>query len=221
VAVHYRHSREEAVDTVREIQARGGKAVEVQADLEVEAQTVTLVERTRELIGPLGALVNNASRFEDDAPDTVTRQGWDLHMEANLRAPFVLTQAFARQLPEGAEGCVINLLDQRILQMTPRFTSYTVSKVGLWTLTRTLAMALAPRIRVNAVAPGPTLRNTRQTPEQFQEQCARTPLGRGASPEEVSEAVRFLLGARAVTGQLIAVDGGQHLNSSHSDDVEG
>lgn len=221
VAVHYRHSRGEAVAAVREIESRGGKAVEVQADLEVEAETVTLIDRARGLIGPLGALVNNASRFEDDAPDTVTRQGWDLHMEANLRAPFVLTQAFARQLPADAEGCVINLLDQRVLQMTPRFTSYTVSKVGLWALTRTLAMALAPRIRVNAVAPGPTLRNARQTPEQFEEQCARTPLGRGASPEEVAEAVRYLLGARAVTGQLIAVDGGQHLGSSDGDDVEG
>lgn len=214
VAVHYHRSREEAAAVVEEIAAGGGRAAEVGADLGVEAEMSTLVERARQKLGPLGALINNASLFEYDAPETVTRGSWDAHLETNLRAPFVLTQALARQLGAGEEGCVVNLLDQRVWSLTPHYTSYTLSKAALWTLTQTLAMGLAPRVRVNAVGPGPTLPNTQQTPEQFAEQCARMPLGRGATPEDVCEAVRYLLGARAVTGQMIAVDGGQHLGYS-------
>jgi NAD(P)-dependent dehydrogenase (short-subunit alcohol dehydrogenase family) len=132
-------------------------------------------------------------------------------MGANLRAPFVLIQQFARQLPEAAEGAVVNLLDQRVWNLTPHFVTYTVSKAALWTLTQTLALALAPRIRVNGIGPGPTLPSTHQTEEQFSQQCADMPLGHGTSPEEIADAVWFLLGARAMTGQMLALDGGQHL----------
>jgi NAD(P)-dependent dehydrogenase (short-subunit alcohol dehydrogenase family) len=140
-------------------------------------------------------------------------------MLVNLRAPFVLTQTLARQMPEGASGCVINLLDQRVWNLTPHFTSYTVSKAGLWTLTRTLAMALAPQVRVNAVGPGPTLPSQRQSAEQFQRQWSNVALARPVAPEEISAAVRFLLDAPSVTGQMIAVDAGQHLSwtRSHSE----
>ena len=143
---------------------------------------------------------------------SATRTSWDAHIETNLRAPFVLIQAFAGQLPEPASGNVVNILDQRVWNLTPGFVSYTVSKAGLWTLTQTLALALAPRIRVNGIGPGPTLPSPRQTPEHFAEQCASTPLGIGTTPEEICRALRFILAAPAMTGQMIALDGGQHLS---------
>jgi NAD(P)-dependent dehydrogenase (short-subunit alcohol dehydrogenase family) len=162
-------------------------------------------------LGPVGVLVNNASRFDRDEWHDATRESWDAHMEANLRAPFVLMQAFARALPEAAEGVVVNMLDQRVWSLTPHFVSYTVSKAALWALTQTMALALAPRIRVNAVGPGPALPSARQSTEQFARQAASVPLGHGTDPGEVGRAVVAILGLRAMTGQMIALDGGQHL----------
>lgn len=211
VAVHYNRSAEAALSLVDEIVALGAQAVALQADLASEDDVLTLVPRVVEALGPLGCLINNASLFEHDSALTATRASWDAHMETNLRAPFVLTQSFAAQLPEESEGVVVNLIDQRVLNLTPHFTTYTLSKAGLWALTQTLALALAPRIRVNAVAPGPTLPSSRQTQEQFDLQCASMPLKRGTSPEEIAEAVRFIVASGSMTGQLIALDGGQHL----------
>ncbi len=211
VAVHYRRSADAAAELVERIEAAGGRAAAVPADLADEREAQGLVPRAAAALGPLACLVNNASVFEYDSPETATEASWRAHLDVNLRAPFVLTQAFAAQLPDGVEGNVINLLDQRVWKLTPHFTSYTVSKVGLWTLTRTLAMALAPRIRVNGIGPGPTLASERQTPEQFAAQCAATPLRRGADPREISNCVRFILSTPALTGQMIAIDGGQHL----------
>jgi NAD(P)-dependent dehydrogenase (short-subunit alcohol dehydrogenase family) len=211
VAVHHQRSAEEADALVQKIASAGGRAVALGADLMRETETRALVPQARDALGDLGCLVNNASLFEVDTPETATREVWDRHMEANLRAPFVLTQCFAAQLPGDTRGNVINLIDQRVWNLTPYFTSYTVSKAALWTLTRTLALALAPRIRVNAIGPGPTLPSARQSQEQFEVQCRATPLGHGASPEEIAEAVRFILSAPAMTGQMIALDGGQHL----------
>jgi len=211
VAVHYNRSQDEAEAVVGEIVAQGGRAVAVAAELADEAQVATLVERTVAMIGPLGCLINNASTFEYDSALGASRQSWDLHMEANLRAPFVLTQDFARQRPADESGVVINLIDQRVWNLTPHFVTYTLSKAGLWTLTQTLALALAPRIRVNAIGPGPTLPSSRQTVEQFDQQCRAMPLQRGTSPREICDAVRFILAAPAMTGQMIALDGGQHL----------
>jgi NAD(P)-dependent dehydrogenase (short-subunit alcohol dehydrogenase family) len=211
VAVHYKASAEAAEAVAAEIRAAGGRAVALQADLGDEGQTRTLVARAGESLGPLGVLVNNASTFEMDTVQTATRESWDQHLEPNLRAPFVLIQDFAGQLPETAEGCVINLLDERVWNLTPYFVSYTVAKTGLWTLTRTMALALAPRIRVNAIGPGPTLPSVHQSDAQFERQCQAMPLKRGTSPEEIADAVRFLLAAPAMTGQMLALDGGQHL----------
>lgn len=211
VAIHYGHSHEAAEEVAASIRIRGGRAVTLQADLEDETAVARLVPTAVEALGPLGALVNNASVFEYDSAETATRKSWDRHMEINLRAPFVLTQAFARQLPEAQRGCVVNIIDQRVWNLTPHFTTYTLSKAGLWTLTRTLALALAPRIRVNAVGPGPTLPSPRQTPEQFAAQCRDMPLRHGTTPAEIADAVRFILAAPAMTGQMIALDGGQHL----------
>jgi NAD(P)-dependent dehydrogenase (short-subunit alcohol dehydrogenase family) len=211
VAVHYNSSAEAADAVVAEIRSLGGTAVALQADLGDEAAVERLIPAATATLGPLGVLINNASTFEYDSAASATRAGWDRHMEANLRAPFVLIQQFAKQLPETAEGAVVNLLDQRVWNLTPHFVTYTVSKAALWTLTQTLALALAPRIRVNGIGPGPTLPSTHQTDAQFAQQCAAMPLGHGTSPDEIVAAVWFLLQARAMTGQMVALDGGQHL----------
>jgi NAD(P)-dependent dehydrogenase (short-subunit alcohol dehydrogenase family) len=211
VAVHYNRSATGANTVVEEIIAAGGRAVAVQADLAHENQTRRLIAESAEQLGPITCLINNASLFEYDNVDTATESSWRAHMDVNLRAPFALTQDFAAQLPEGIVGNVINLLDQRVWRLTPHFATYTLSKAGLWILTQTLAMALAPRIRVNGIGPGPTLASERQTPEQFAAQCASTPLGRGATPQEICDGIRFILDASSMTGQMIALDGGQHL----------
>jgi NAD(P)-dependent dehydrogenase (short-subunit alcohol dehydrogenase family) len=211
VAVHYNTSQADAEETVAALHEKGVHAAAINADLTMEDDVERLIERAREAVGPLTALINNASVFENDTIQTMTRESWDKHIETNLRAPLVLSRNFAEQLPEGSEGAIVNLLDQRLLKPTPQFLSYGVSRAGLQWLTITLAQALAPRIRVNAVAPGPTLRNERQSEAHFKHQQDSTILGRGATPEEVAHAVSYLLEARAVTGEMIAVDGGQHL----------
>jgi NAD(P)-dependent dehydrogenase (short-subunit alcohol dehydrogenase family) len=211
VVVHYRSSRAEADAVVDEIGAAGGRAVAIAADLTREAELKELVARGAAALGPLGCLVNNASIFENDTALDVSRESWDRHLETNLRAPFVLMQEFARRVPEDATGAIINILDQRVWNLTPYFMSYTLSKAGLWALTQSMALALAPRIRVNGIGPGPTLPSARQSEEQFRRQSEAMPLRRGTTPEEIAQAVRFILSAPAMTGQMIALDGGQHL----------
>jgi NAD(P)-dependent dehydrogenase (short-subunit alcohol dehydrogenase family) len=211
VAVHYHRSGEAADEVVAAVIDLGGKAKALQADLGREDEVAALLPKAVQALGPIGCLINNASVFELDSVATATRSSWDLHMEVNLRAPFVLTQAFVAQLPEGMAGNVVNIIDQRVWNLTPYFTSYTLSKAGLWTLTQTLALALSPRVRVNAVGPGPTLPSPRQSQEQFQRQCQAMPLKRGTTPEEICQAVNYILHAPAMTGQMIALDGGQHL----------
>jgi NAD(P)-dependent dehydrogenase (short-subunit alcohol dehydrogenase family) len=149
--------------------------------------------------------------FAYDDIETLTSQVWDAQFAVNLKAPVFLAKAFAAALPEGKGGNVINIVDQRVWKPTPRFLSYALAKSGLWNATRTLAQALAPRVRVNAIAPGPTLKNVHQSDEDFRRQCEATILGRGTTPEEIAQAVRFILDAPAMTGQMIALDGGQHL----------
>ncbi|MFZ2004560.1 MAG: SDR family oxidoreductase [Stellaceae bacterium] len=211
VAVHYHNSGAAAEKTAAAIRDAGGKAITLAADLRDEEQVTALLPRAAVALGPIGVLVNNASIFEGDTIDSVTRESWDAHMAVNLRAPFVLIQEFARHLAKDAAGCIINLLDERVWNLTPYFMSYTLTKAGLWTLTQTMALALAPRIRVNGIGPGPTLPSPRQSQEQFLEQCRAMPLRRGTGPEEIAAALRFILDAPAMTGQMIALDGGQHL----------
>ena len=211
VAVHYRDSREAAEDLVGQIRAKGGTAVALAADLADEGAATALLPLAEREIGPVGCLVNNAAVFLSDTAETATRESWDLHLAINLRAPFVLIQNFAARLPAHAGGVVINLLDQRVWSLTPYFVSYTLAKAGLWTLTQTMALALAPRIRVNGIGPGPTMPSPRQSAEQFARQCELMPLHRGTGPEEIAAATRFILSASAMTGQMIALDGGQHL----------
>lgn len=193
------------------IRSRGRRAVALRADLAEEEAVARLVPAACEALGPLGVLVNNASVFERDEWNDATHDSWERHLRPNLRAPFVLSQAFARLLPDGAEGVVVNMLDQRVWSLTPHFISYTLSKAGLWALTRTLALALAPRIRVNGIGPGPALPSARQSQAQFERQCAGVPLGRGTGPEEIGRALLAILALPSMTGQMLALDGGQHL----------
>jgi NAD(P)-dependent dehydrogenase (short-subunit alcohol dehydrogenase family) len=209
VAVHYGRSREEAERTAAAVRALGRKAVTLDADLASEADARSLVARAVERLGPLELLVNNASVFLEDGWDTADRELWDAHMEVNLRAPLVLAQAFADQAAGAAS--VVNIIDQRVLKPTPQFFSYSISKAALWFATRTLAQALAPRVRVNAVGPGPTLASIHQAPEEFAAEAAGVLLQRCAAPEEIARAVLYLVDAPSVTGQMIAVDAGQHL----------
>lgn len=220
VAVHYATSAAEADEVVSEIQSLGRKAVALQADLLIEDQVDLLIPQAQAALGPVTVLVNNASIFEYDRIETATRESWDRHIMSNLRAPYVLTQAFARQCPPAvqdengepvAQGLIVNMLDQRIHKLTPEFSTYTIAKMGLWALTRTSAQGLAPHIRVNGIGPGPTLRGGRQSESHFARQRAATVLGRGANASDITAALGFFLDSPSVTGQMISVDGGQHL----------
>ncbi len=220
VAVHYDRSAADADQTVADITALGRHAVALQADLLDEDALADLIPRAiAALGGPLTVLINNASIFEYDNITTATRKSWDRAIGSNLRAPFALTQAFAAQCPpaltvEGepvAQGLILNMIDQRVLKPTPEFMTYSLAKMGLHALTRTSAQGLAPHIRVNGIGPGPTVQGARQSDSHFARQRAATVLGRGASPADVCAAVGFFIDSPAVTGQMIAVDGGQHL----------
>ena len=213
VAVHYGRSREAAEALVAEIAGSGGRAFAVQGDL-ADAQAVArLVPEAASGLGrALTMLVNNASEFEPDDLIALDSEQWERHFAINLRAPSFLVRDFARQCPQGADGLAVNLLDQRVWKPTPHFFSYQLTKSALWTATQTMAQALAPRgIRVNAIGPGPTVSNTRQGDDDFRKQVEATPLKRGASPEEIAKAVLFLAATPAMTGQMLALDGGQHL----------
>jgi NAD(P)-dependent dehydrogenase (short-subunit alcohol dehydrogenase family) len=220
VAVHYRTSKSGAQETARLIKANGGTAEIIQADLSNWDIAQALARDAEHMVGPLGVLINSASLFEDDSIETLTKESWRAHMAANLEGPIALAQAFAAQLPEDAAGDIINILDQRVLRPNPRFFSYSLSKAALHCATTTLAQALAPRIRVNAIGPGPTMRNIRQSEEDFAKQSGATILGHGAEPDDIVCAASYLLDSEAVTGQMIAVDGGQHL-AWRTPDVEG
>lgn len=211
MALHCRRSAAEAEATAQAIRALGRRAVVLRADLGREDETLGLVDRAAGELGPLGLLVNNASVFELDRLATADRASWDRHVEVNLRAPIVLSQAFVRQLPDRAEGLIVNMLDQRVLNLTPNYLSYSVSKVGLWAATQVLARELAPRVRVNAIGPGPTLAAPGMSEERFRELCRGTPLRRGSSPEEIAEALRFIVRSPSMTGQLLTLDGGQQM----------
>jgi len=206
VAIHYNRSAAEAEDLAASL-----GAIALPADLAEEAEVATLVARAEAALGPIGVLVNNASVFDRDEWQDVTRESWDRHMVPNLRAPFLLTQQMASALPPEARGVVVNMIDQRVWSLTPHFVSYTVSKSALWTLTRTLALALAPRIRVMGIGPGPAVPSPRQTQADFDRQCASVPLGHGTSPGEIAAAVMAILSLPSLTGQMLALDGGQHM----------
>jgi len=220
VAVHCNTSVAEAEEVVGQIRAMGRRAVMVRGDLSDPDVPERLIDEASAALDGLVCLINNASLFEPDEVGSISRASWARHNDTNLRAPVFLSQAFARQLPATSEGNIISIIDQRVWKLNPRFFSYTMSKSGLWTATRTLAQALAPRIRVNAIGPGPALPSVRMDDEEFAKQSRLTLLGRGTSPREISGAVKFILSQPSLTGQMIALDGGQHLVWQTPDVIE-
>jgi NAD(P)-dependent dehydrogenase (short-subunit alcohol dehydrogenase family) len=211
VALHVNRSRDAADTLAAEITDTGVKAVVLQADLSNQESWQPLFDRAVDALGPVTTLINNASLFEpDEAPD-MTREAWAAHMAVNLEAPVFLARALYNALPKDRTGIVINMIDQRVWRLNPSFFSYTIAKAGLWTATQTLAQGLAPRVRVAGIGPGPTLQNARQRAEDFQAQIDGLPLKRGATPADITRAVGFILDSPAFTGQMLAIDGGQHL----------
>jgi len=211
VAINYATSKKAAETLAAEIQTDGGRAVAIKADLANLDELKALIPACQAQLATPQCLINNASIFEHDDIASLDEESWEQHLSVNLRAPVFLAQAFAAALPSGTKGNIINIVDQRVWRLTPRFFSYTIGKSGLWTATQTLALALAPDIRVNAIGPGPTLPSSRQTEASFERQQRATPLGHGPQLEEICRAARFILDAPSMTGQMIALDGGQHL----------
>ena len=220
IIIHCNTSSIEAGQVANFIRDKGRRAAVVQGNLAQAEVPERLIREAAEALGPVTVLINNASLFEPDEVGDITQASWTAHQDTNLRAPIMLSQAFARALPAGTRGNIINIIDQRVWKLNPRFFSYTMSKTGLWTATRTLAQALAPRIRVNAIGPGPALPSVRMDQAEFDKQARLTLLGRGTSPGEISGAAKFILSQPALTGQMIALDGGQHLVWQTPDIVE-
>lgn len=211
VAIHHRGSGPETQSLITEIEALGRRAEAFPADLSREDDIQALIPTVAQRMGPVTLLINNASLFHDDRVGSLSRASWDAHMQTNLRAPLVLAEGLAAQLPPGQDGQIINLLDQRVLKPNPQFFTYSLTKAALWHATKTLAQALAPRIRVNGVGPGPTLASIHQDDATFSAEAANTLLQKPADPGQIAAAVLYLIDAASVTGQMIAVDGGQHL----------
>jgi len=220
VAIHCNRSRQDADMLAESIAERGGHAVVVQADLADRGAMQGLIDEAKATLGSLSILVNNASVFEADTVQSGPWDVWDRHFALHVEAPAMLTRNFAAALGDGDEGLVVNVIDQRVWNLTPDYFSYTLSKSALWTATRTMAQALAPRVRVNAIGPGPTLANSRQSPSDFAAQAASVLLGRGPDLAEFGATVRYLWATRSITGQMVALDGGQHL-AWQADDVAG
>ncbi|HXQ13180.1 MAG TPA: SDR family oxidoreductase [Caulobacteraceae bacterium] len=216
VVVHHRHSDDDAAETVRQVEALGRAAVAASSDLAGDA----FEQLVGAAPGPLTLLVNCASLFEDDRIQSVTPLSWDAAIATNLRAPVLLSQAFAAALPADRPGLIVNIIDQRVLRPTPQFFSYAVSKAALWAATQMMAQGLAPRIRVNAIAPGPTLASIHQSQAAFDAETGAVILGHGATPHEIGQALAYLIDAPSVTGQMIAVDGGQHLSWKTPDIID-
>ncbi|MBB4051846.1 NAD(P)-dependent dehydrogenase (short-subunit alcohol dehydrogenase family) [Devosia subaequoris] len=212
VIIHFRSDRAGASAVRDRIVEAGGRAEIIQADLANRDERAALVEKAAGLFGPLTLLVNNASAFEPDSARDVEETLWDTHFAVHAEAPVFLARDFAAQLPDGIEGNIINLVDERVLQPSPAFFSYFLSKSVLWTATQTLAQSLAPAIRVNAIGPGPVLPNAHQTKADFEQSVASLPLERNAGPEAIAQGVLAILSMRSFTGQMLALDGGQHLS---------
>ncbi|ESY77114.1 short-chain dehydrogenase [Mesorhizobium sp. LNHC221B00] len=211
VAIHSNRSHDEADALAAAINRSGGRAAVVAADLTDMDAVSDLVGQAEAALGPISLLVNNASLFVDDSVEDFDWQAWDRHFAIHVKTPALLARNFARALPEGREGLIVNIIDQRVWRPTPRYFSYALSKSALWTQTQMLAQALGPRIRVNAIGPGPTLKNLRQDDSDFDAQVAGLILKRGPELPEFGATIRYLWEARSVTGQMIALDGGQHL----------
>lgn len=206
VCIHFNRSGDKAQALADELNEAGGSVSIVKANLSVPQDVNTLIKRCGR---PLSALINNASTFKPDTAEDFTTATWDYHRAVNLDAPLRLSSDFATQAEQG--GCIINMIDQRVLKPNPQFFTYSLAKAGLYWATKTMAQSFAPTVRVNGIGPGPTLENTEQEAGEFTAEAKATLLGEGSPPETILHGVRYLLSATSVTGQMIAVDGGQHL----------
>lgn len=211
VIVHHNKSSADAQKLCNDIKSIGGRAAPIQAELCDATQRQSLIEQAAKIFGPLDVLINNASVFEPDSATTIDETLWDRHFDVHAKAPVFLSRDFANQLEAKSKGNIINIIDERVLRDHPGYFSYNLSKSVLWTATKTLAQSLAPNIRVNAIGPGPTLPHTRQSQEQFVASVKKLPLERAASPNDIAEAIVFLLNTNSMTGQMLALDGGEHL----------
>lgn len=217
VIVHYNRSQSKAEDLVAEIASNGGEAACMGADLTDTDARGSLVGRAGEPFGPLTVLINNASVFHADTADAIDEDHWHIHFTLHAEVPTRLAADFARQLPDDASGSVINMIDERVLRPDSEFFSYYLSKSVLWTATRNMALTFAPRIRVNAIGPGPTLQDVHQTEAEFEASQRALPLQQGADLEDFARAALFLIETPSVTGQMLALDGGAHLNWRRKD----
>ena len=212
VIIHYNSNKNDALSLQKEIQKNGGAASIIKANLNSPKATEELISKSEKKFGKLTLLVNNASIFENDSVHSLTIDTWDIHNNVNTKAPLLLSQSFAKLLPKKEPGVIINIIDQRVFSPRPDFISYSASKNSLFWLTKVLAQALSPKIRVCAIGPGPTLKGARQTDNDFKNQSQSVPLGNGSSPEDISQAIEFILNASSFTGQMITLDGGEHLD---------
>ncbi len=217
IAIHYNESKDEAEKLAKEINDKGLNAFSFQADLSIGEESKKLIYDVVNKIGNINCLINNASMFERDEVNDISIESWDSHINSNLRSPVLLTKYFEKQLPQALNGNIINIVDQRVWNLTPHFVSYTLSKTGLWNFTQISALALAPRIRVNAIGPGPILPSSRQTLEEFKKQSMSTPLEKASTVEEICKAIQFIISVEGMTGQMIALDGGAHLSWKYED----
>ena len=212
IALHYNTSEKETYTLSTELEKKYNiKTVCVQADLSDLKQVKNIISTASKQLGNINCLINNAASFEYDSINSLSSNSWDLHINTNIRAPLFLSQSFVKNISKNSKGNIINIIDQRVWNLTPHFMTYTLSKTALWTLTQTLALALSPNIRVNAIGPGPTIKSKMQTNEEFKEQYQRMPLSVPTSLEEINQFINLILESPSLTGQMIALDGGQHL----------
>ena len=220
IALHYFKSSSKAKKLKRILEQNWVKVVLIKADLKNPKQTEKIISLAKKKLGAIDCLVNNAALFEKDDIINFTTKSWYDHLNINLLAPTILTKQFAKQAPKKTISNIINIIDQRIFNLTPFFMSYTISKSGLQTLTKTMAMRLGPNIKVNAIAPGPTIKSKRQTDRHFRNQVKSTILKKSVKAEDICDAVEFLINNNSITGQIIAVDSGQNLSWNNKNEKE-
>ena len=211
IVIHYNKSKSKAEKLKKDLEKKGSKIYLLRADLNKENEVQKILKFSKSKLRYFDCLINNASLFENDKLENFTAKSWDNHLKTNLKAPALLSQGFAKNI-RSKNNNIINIIDQRVFKLTPYFFSYTLSKTGLYTLTKTSAMSLAPSIRVNGIAPGPTIKNKRQSDKHFKKQYMTTPLKRQTNVEEICNAVDFFIKNRSITGQVLAIDSGQNLN---------
>ena len=211
IVIHFNKSKSNAKKLKKELSKKQTKVYLVKGDLSKETDVNKILKFAKSKLKYFDCLINNASLFENDKLENFSTASWGLHLRTNLRTPALLSKEFAKNI-KGKNNNIINIIDQRVFKLTPYFFSYTISKTGLYTLTKTSAMSLAPNIRVNGIAPGPTIKNKRQTEKHFKKQYIATPLKKQVDVEEICNAVDFFIKNRSITGQVLAIDSGQNLN---------